>query len=185
MKPNGFCERLVDFIHRTVTGPEKNRFLFMPLFAVFFFCLLVFIIASSFFLDRYFGLPPFLPRACAGPVSASLIGAGAFLWGWSVWKFLKAKGTPVPVQPPQKLVTDGPYAYSRNPMLTGIFLLLAGIGLLTGSVFLTLIVTPVFVSVSLLEFKYIEEPELERRFGEAYREYRTRTPVIIPRFFWK
>jgi hypothetical protein len=29
-------------------------------------------------------------------------------------------------------------------------------------------------------FKYIEEPELEKRFGQEYREYKERTPVIIP-----
>jgi len=66
-------------------------------------------------------------------------------------------------------------------MLTGVFLFLAGIGILYGSVFLTFIATPVFVFVSILEFRYIEEPELEKRFGKAYAEYRARTPIIVPR----
>lgn len=41
--------------------------------------------------------------------------------------------------------------------------------------------TPLFVLMSILEFKYIEEPELEKRFGQEYREYKERTPIIIPR----
>jgi protein-S-isoprenylcysteine O-methyltransferase Ste14 len=40
--------------------------------------------------------------------------------------------------------------------------------------------TPLFVLMSILEFKYIEEPELTRRFGGAYAEYKEKTPIIIP-----
>jgi protein-S-isoprenylcysteine O-methyltransferase Ste14 len=182
MQMNGFREWLVTFIHQTVTGPERIRLLLTPLFAVFFFCLILSAIGASFFMDRFFGFPEFIPKASGRAVSLPFLIIGASLWIWSVWKFLKTKGTPVPVNPPPKLVTDGPYAYSRNPMLTGVFLFLAGIGILYGSVFLTLIATPVFAFVSILEFRYIEEPELEKRFGKAYTEYRKRTPIIVPRF---
>jgi protein-S-isoprenylcysteine O-methyltransferase Ste14 len=179
---NAFCERVVTFIHQKVIGPKKIRLLLTPLFAGFFFCLIVFIIGGSFFMDRFFGFPEFIPKAHGRAVSLPFFTIGGSLWGWSVWRFLRAKGTPVPVNPPPKLVTDGPYLYSRNPMLTGVFLLLAGIGILYGSVFLTFIATPVFVFVSILEFRYIEEPELEKRFGKEYAEYRARTPIIVPRF---
>jgi len=177
-----FCERIVAFIHQKVTGPEKTRMWLTPLFAIFFFCLILFVIGASFFMDRFWGFPEFIPKGCGRVVSLPFFLIGGSLWGWSVWKFLRTNGTPVPVNPPPKLVTDGPYAYSRNPMLTGVFLMLAGIGILYGSIFLTFIATPVFVFVGILEFKYIEEPELERRFGKAYTDYRARTPMIIPRF---
>jgi len=36
---------------------------------------------------------------------------------------------------------------------------------------LTFIMTPLFVLISILEFKYIEEPELTKRFGKEYAEY--------------
>jgi protein-S-isoprenylcysteine O-methyltransferase Ste14 len=55
------------------------------------------------------------------------------LIGWSVQNFLKVKGTPVPFNPPPQLVTSGPYAYTRNPMLTGVFALLFGFGERKGS----------------------------------------------------
>jgi len=95
-------------------------------------------------------------------------------------EILKTKGTPVPINPPPKLVTDGPYAYSRNPMMTGLFLVMAGIGIFSGSITLTFVMTPLFVLMSILEFKCIEEPELEKRFGKVYTAYKEKTPIIIP-----
>lgn len=177
----GLREGIIDFIHRTVTGPNRARVALAPLFALFFLSLIVMLIAVSFYLDERFGFAPFLTRPFRLAASLPFLAGGALLWAWSVWRFLKTKGTPVPVLPPPVLVTDGPYAYSRNPMLTGVFLILAGIGILCGSVWLTFVMTPLFVCIAVSEFKTIEEPELERRFGRAYVEYRQRTPLVIPR----
>ena len=33
----------------------------------------------------------------------------------------------------------------------------------------------------LIELKRVEEPELTRRFGERYSEYKKRVPMFIPR----
>jgi protein-S-isoprenylcysteine O-methyltransferase Ste14 len=93
------------------------------------------------------------------------------------------KGTPVPINPPPKLVTSGPYAYSRNPMMTGLFMVIAGIGIYFGSITLTFVMTPLFIFMSVLEFKYIEEPELAKRFGKEYLEYKEKTPIIIPKLY--
>ena len=34
----------------------------------------------------------------------------------------------MPFNPPPKVVKTGPYRYARNPMLTGVFLFLFGVG---------------------------------------------------------
>ncbi len=78
----------------------------------------------------------------------------------------------MPLSPPTKLIVTGPYAYSRNPMLSGLFLILFGIGFLFQSLSLIVIFTPLFILITFLEFKMIEEPELEKRFGEAYVKYK-------------
>ncbi len=179
---NGFCERIIQFFYQAATGPGRTRKLLAPLAAGFFVGLILLAIIASLVMDRFFGFARFVSRSYGAALSLPFLLGGALLWLWSVWRFLKTKGTPIPVNPPPVLVTDGLYAYSRNPMLAGVFLMLAGIGILFGSVTLTCIATPVFVFVSILEFKYIEEPELERRFGKAYREYKEKTPMIIPRF---
>jgi protein-S-isoprenylcysteine O-methyltransferase Ste14 len=178
-------ERAIEFFYRAATGPRKMRMLLTPLAALFIVCVILLVIALSFRMDRIFGFPEFVSMPYGALISLPFLVGGALLWLWSVRRFLETKGTPVPVNPPPVLVTDGPYAYSRNPMMTGVFLILAGIGILFGSVFLTFIGTPVFVLISILAFKHIEEPELEMRFGRAYTEYKKKTPIIVPRFFWK
>jgi len=58
--------------------------------------------------------------------------------------------------------------------------MLFGIGFMIGSPALLLIFAPIFVICSLLEFKFIEEPELEKRLGETHREYKRKAPILIP-----
>jgi len=59
----------------------------------------------------------------------------------------------VPLNPPPKLVTTGPYAHTRNPMLTGLFVLLFGLGLLLQSIALFCIFTPLFIILNVWEIK--------------------------------
>jgi len=66
-------------------------------------------------------------------------------------------------------------------MLTGVFAFLFGIGFLLHSVSMVFVWTPVFVIFNVLELKLVEEPELERRFGESYIEYRRRVPMFVPK----
>jgi protein-S-isoprenylcysteine O-methyltransferase Ste14 len=67
-------------------------------------------------------------------------------------------------------------------MLTGVFALLFGFGIFFESVFLLFVFTPLFVAVNYWELKAIEEPELEKRLGQEYVEYRKMTPMFFPRF---
>jgi protein-S-isoprenylcysteine O-methyltransferase Ste14 len=127
-----------------------------------------------------------LPKLLTIPLniilSLPVFSLSLFLMGWSVLNFLKVKGTPVPFNPPPRLVTTGPYAYVRNPMLTGISVLLFGFGILFGSVSLIFIFTPLFISINVWELKAIEEPELAKRLGEEYVEYKKKTPMFVPSF---
>jgi protein-S-isoprenylcysteine O-methyltransferase Ste14 len=175
---------IVDFIYRVATGSRHARMFFTPVFAVFFLLLVGLAIFLALTADTFFGLslPPVrYPWNCA--VGLPLLVCGAFLWLWSALHFAKAKGTPVPVNPPPKLVDTGPYAYVRNPMLSGVFLILFAVAFLAGSASLLYVFAPVFVVCSILEFKLVEEPELEKRLGETYRAYKRRTPLLIPKPF--
>jgi protein-S-isoprenylcysteine O-methyltransferase Ste14 len=144
------------------------------------FALVALFLVLSLWLDRALGLGQFF-----SPMAGLLLGipsllAGLYLMMWSVFTFAETGGTPVPVNPPPRLVTDGPYGYIRNPMLTGIFLLLFGIGFLLRSFVIVLIFTPLFILANVVEVKAIEEPELEMRLGEEYRRYRDMTPMFFP-----
>ncbi len=67
-------------------------------------------------------------------------------------------------------------------MVTGVFVLLFGIGFAVNSVSLVCIFTPLYVLAHAWELKQIEEPELQRRLGEKYVEYRNQTPMFLPGF---
>lgn len=65
-------------------------------------------------------------------------------------------------------------------MLTGVFLILFGIGFAFNSISLVLVFTPLYILVNVWELKQIEEPELVKRLGKDYVEYREKTPMFIP-----
>ena len=74
----------------------------------------------------------------------------------------------------------GPYRHVRNPMISGVALILAGEALLWRSGALALWLGVFFV-INHTYFLLSEEPGLERRFGESYRAYRANVPRWIPR----
>lgn len=90
------------------------------------------------------------------------------------------KGSLAPWNPTQKLVIIGPYAYVRNPMLLGVFLVLAGEALLFQS-WALLIYLLVFIVINAFYFPLSEEKGLLKRFGEDYADYKRNVPRFIPR----
>ncbi|MBI4004438.1 MAG: isoprenylcysteine carboxylmethyltransferase family protein [Candidatus Omnitrophica bacterium] len=110
-----------------------------------------------------------------------LIANGVGLAGWCVNLFnVAGQGTPAPFDPPTQFVASGPYRYVRNPMMLGMFLILGGEVALYQSRAVW-IYTLVLMAGAYSFVRFWEEPELERRFGEAYREYKRRVPRWIPR----
>ena len=78
------------------------------------------------------------------------------------------------------LVTSGMYSYTRNPMMGGALLVLLGEAIIFGSSAI-LIWFFVFFIINDLYFYYIEEPALEKRFGQHYKEYKKRVPKWLPK----
>ena len=173
--------RIVDLFYSVATGSKRLRLLLTPVGLVVFFGILLLVVFGSLFMDRSFGFPKLLSGPIGTLIGVVLLSLGLVIWAWCVVWFSKAKGTPVPFNPPRELVTLGPYAWSRNPMLTGVFAFLFGIGFLLHSVSMVFVWTPAFVIFNVLELKLVEEPELKRRFGKRYIEYRRRVPMFVPK----
>jgi protein-S-isoprenylcysteine O-methyltransferase Ste14 len=80
---------------------------------------------------------------------------------------------------PEQLVTDGPYALTRNPMYAGHLVFLGGLALLTRS--------PVAAVVAAAHVPWFarrvrrDEERLQRRFGEPYAAYCAEVPRWLPR----
>ena len=170
----------IDILYKVATGSEKVRNLFTPIGAAFYALITVLFVVIASPVDNLFNLPKLLSTPLNVIVSIPILSFGLFMMGWSLLNFLKVRGTPVPFNPPPRLVTSGPYAYVRNPMLTGVFILLFGLGALFQSISLFFIFTPAFIAVNVWELKTIEEPELEKRLGGEYIQYKKRIPMFIP-----
>lgn len=125
-----------------------------------------------------------LPRLRSGfwPVvggSFAIFGVAVISWS-GLLLVIRGQGTADPNHPPRVLVQEGPYRYTRNPLVVGAVLTLLGVGLLVRSLLLVLYVVAL---APVLQFYHVrtEEPDLVERFGQAYLDYRQRVPRWLPR----
>ena len=75
-----------------------------------------------------------------------------------------------------KLITTGPFSYTRNPIYVGLLLMVLGEGLAMRSYLIVLVIPLCFYFLKQVKK---EESALEKIFGKAYRVYKNR----VPRFF--
>jgi protein-S-isoprenylcysteine O-methyltransferase Ste14 len=129
----------------------------------------------GFALDRLLPLP--LSNAEATLICSTAGGAlmliGVAIIAAGARNFSRA-GTPVASsQPVRALVTTGIHGRSRNPIYVGMLLLYAGIGTAARSPWVLILVLPLIL---ILRYGVMarEEAYLERRFGDAYRDYKAR-----------
>jgi protein-S-isoprenylcysteine O-methyltransferase Ste14 len=77
----------------------------------------------------------------------------------------------VDLERPNQLVDRGPYALSRNPMYLAWTLGYVAVALVAGTAWPLVLLPVVLVMTQVVVLR--EEQSLERRFGDAYRSYRT------------
>jgi protein-S-isoprenylcysteine O-methyltransferase Ste14 len=107
--------------------------------------------------------------------------AGLYIMIRTITAFIKiGKGTLAPWSPTKKLVITGMYRYTRNPMILGVLTVLLGeaLTILSWKIFITAIV---FFIVNTLWFMVYEEPDLEKKFGDEYKEYKKNVSRWLPR----
>ncbi len=103
-------------------------------------------------------------------VSNGLMVAGFFIMA-SGWKRVHgAKGG---------LVTEGVYAYVRHPQYSGLFLVTIGL-LIQWPTIITILMWPVLIT-AYYKLSKKEEADMGKEFGEAYKKYKERVPMFIPR----
>jgi hypothetical protein len=114
----------------------------------------------------------------------TLWGAPLLLWGYLQYRFIgrdrraRGGGGPGIEIPPDRLVTDGAYAYLRNPMYLGHLIFMLGLAITFSS----------WLAVALLVFHagwfhvrvLRDEERLVSRFGDTYLDYKARVRRWIP-----
>jgi protein-S-isoprenylcysteine O-methyltransferase Ste14 len=114
-------------------------------------------------------------------VGVGLFAGGLGMWTWTVRLLARVgQGTLAPWDPTRRLVVEGPYRHVRNPMITAVVALLLGEAAVLGSPGLLIWAGAFFLGAWVL-FVVYEEPGLERRFGDEYREYKRHVGRWIPR----
>jgi protein-S-isoprenylcysteine O-methyltransferase Ste14 len=144
-----------------VKSTPKRTFILFPLLVVTFESL------------RYRGMPPFQPW-----------GVILLAWGYLQYRLVRGYrkerggGGPGMDSPPDRIITEGPYGYLRNPMYLGHLIFMAGLAITFYSAFaLALLVFHAgWFHVRVLH----DEQRLEARFGEPYRAYKARVKRWIP-----
>jgi protein-S-isoprenylcysteine O-methyltransferase Ste14 len=124
-------------------------------------------------------LDPF--RAGRWAPGIPVICVGAFILIWCIRDFYAlGKGTLAPWNPPKELVVGGFYRFVRNPMYSGVLLLVSGLGIFYRSPALLLYVI-ILALLFHLRVVISEEPRLKARFGTQWDSYRNGVRRWLPR----
>jgi len=103
-------------------------------------------------------------------VSISVI--GLLIRAWACGHLRKGK----------EVDTSGPYAFTRNPLYLGSFLITIGFGVASNVWWVAAIAIIFFLSIYIPVIN-VETSELESVMGEPYREYARHVPRIVPRLW--
>lgn len=147
----------------------------------------VLVAAAGAALDRALGLPPLVPPPWDTVAGLALL---AWAWFWIAWSldFLVRRGLGHPNEilgrelapPTRRLVTEGPYRHTRNPMAYGLIVFyFAALAFLRNSISI-LAALPLACAFEVWYHRTCEEPGLLRRFGDAYSRYRAEVPLLLP-----
>jgi protein-S-isoprenylcysteine O-methyltransferase Ste14 len=122
--------------------------------------------------------PPVLGQQVAG---LALLALGGVLFVASLQRFAtEGRGTLAPWDPPRRLVVRGPYRFVRNPMISGVVMVLFGEAMVLRSR-PHLLWALIFLGINAVYIPLLEEPVLAARFGADYQKYRRHVPRLVPR----
>ena len=121
-----------------------------------------------------------VPGALRIFVGAALFVGGLGLWAVCLDHFVRrGRGTPFPLDAPRELVTTGPFAVIRNPIIAAELCVIWGEALYFGALGITLYALLATIAGHIVVTR-VEEPELHKRLGAEYEAYRLRVPRWLP-----
>ena len=147
--------------------------------AVLFFA--VFMVALPWLAHRLLSGPVFVPAFFRTCLAGGCFVAGIGIWGACLDAFSRhGRGTPLPMDAPRELVTRGPFSVVRNPIMAAEVLVIWGEALFLASLGVLLYALIITLGAHAA-VRYVEEPELRKRFGARYEEYCRLVPRWVPR----
>jgi protein-S-isoprenylcysteine O-methyltransferase Ste14 len=104
-------------------------------------------------------------------VGAAVALPGLFLRAWASGHLRKNEA----------LATTGPYAYTRNPLYLGSFLIGLGFTIAAGQLLLVIVFVVMILGIYLPVMR-VESTTLGSLFGKKYGRYANEVPLLFPRF---
>lgn len=141
---------------------------------------LVLLPAAIFLAESGRPLPILRAHPAAIFLGAASFAAGFVLACWAGFCLIQyGRGTPLPLDPPRRLVLRGPYRWVRNPQAIAMVLMVIGEILALRSRFLWLLLPATFAYLEWIVGRW-EERQLTRDFGDEYTSYATRVRKWLP-----
>lgn len=102
---------------------------------------------------------------------AVLAGLGVILMALGIREFKRTKTEYLPYKPTARIISSGPFRFTRNPLYLSMSLIYAGLAIAFGSVWSLVLFIPVLATI---RYGVIgrEERYLERKFGAEYLGYK-------------
>lgn len=122
-----------------------------------------FVFAAVFLI---FARPTFITLAIGGAIGF----VGLLIRAWSSGHIRKNR----------ELAVSGPYAYTRNPLYLGSFILGLGFTIASGVWWLGILFIALFLGIYLPVMR-VEAKDLTGLFGNKYKEYAENVPLFFPR----
>ena len=136
---------VAEFVYRVATKNDRRRVLWSIAGALFWYGAVAIMILLAPIVDRATGIRMSIPLALRLPLGIILLLIGVPMVFWTITRFLRTRGSPIPFNPPTALVVNGLYRVVRNPMHLGWTALLIGVAVLMQSFTLLAIFIPLFI----------------------------------------
>ena len=121
---------------------------------------------------HFFWSPNFLQGFVAFGIGLPLMASGIVLGLWSIWTMISQGEHPEPGRGTNRIVSNGPFRFSRNPSYVALVLTASGFGIVIESI-PVLIGVPVGFAVLALWVVPAEERYLAAVLKDDYTRYRS------------
>ena len=85
----------------------------------------------------------------------------------------------VEIRDNHQFIETGPFKFVRHPTYFSMILELLAFGLIFSAWWMLLVIPFLFIPALILRLR-LEEPALVAKFGDTYRDYQRRVPMLIP-----
>ncbi len=134
--------------------------------------LLMITTVSAGIIINYFIPINLIPRVIQFSFGIAIVSFGILIASFGFHEFRKYRMSIDPKLPPTRLITTGPFRFTRNPLYLALCTMEFGIGVLLNNIWIIGMVLPIII---ILTFTAIlnEEHYLFEKFGEEYLKYKS------------